>query len=317
MEVVWADLNSINEVDGRYWISQTKAERFKLSNGMKIKIVDGDEVCDAVVHRTNSEKSSDLWSVELIGDVELLGETEYKWLNIGISNGICTGEDLVVRSAAQRMIALGYDIDEIDRILVLNEEQKRRCRIIMKQMDEISKYLCLLLRHQPDKAELDMDEHGWVQVDQLISGVKRHSRYDIDRTMLENIVSADKKGRYRFDEEHNKIKCCQGHSIPWVEPELEYCEPPEFLYHGTTTKSLEAIEDSGAIKKMKRHAVHMQADINKAWQSAERWHQTPIVLKIDARKMSDDGYKFGVTENEVWCTEEVPVKYLIDRIYEK
>lgn len=317
MEVVWADLNSINEVDGRYWISQTNAEYFKLSDGMKIKIVDGDEVWDAVVHSTNSEKSSDLWSVELIGDAELLGETEYKWLNIGISNSMCTGEDLVVRSAAQRMIALGYDIDEIDRILILNEEQKRRCRIIMKQMDEISKYLCLLLRHQPEKAELDMDEHGWVQVDQLISGVKRHSRYDIDRAMLENIVSADKKGRYRFDEEHNKIKCCQGHSIPWVAPELEYCEPPEFLYHGTTTKALEAIEDSGAIKKMKRHAVHMQADINKAWQSAERWHQTPVVLKIDARKMSDDGYKFGVTENEVWCTEEVPAKYICDRIYDR
>jgi putative RNA 2'-phosphotransferase len=317
MEVVWADLNSINEVDGRYWISQTNAERFMLSDGMKIKIVDGDEVWDAVVHSTNSGKSSDLWSVELIGDAELLGETEYKWLNIGISNGICTGEDLVVRSAAQRMIALGYDIDEIDRILILNEEQKRRCRIIMKQMDEISKYLCLLLRHQPEKAELDMDEHGWVQVDQLINGVKCHSRYDIDRTMLENIVSADKKGRYRFDEEHNMIKCCQGHSILWVEPELEYCEPPEFLYHGTNTKALEAIEDSGAIKKMKRHAVHMQADINKAWQSAERWHQTPVVLKIDARKMSDDGYKFGVTENEVWCTEEVPVKYICDRIYDR
>ena len=30
-----------------------------------------------------------------------------------------------------------------------------------------------------------------------------------------------------------------------------------------------------------------------------------------------DGYEFGVTENEVWCTEEVPVKYICDRIYEK
>jgi putative RNA 2'-phosphotransferase len=106
-------------------------------------------------------------------------------------------------------------------------------------------------------------------------------------------------------------------SFSWVAPELEYCESPEFLYHGTTTKALEAIEDSGAIKKMKRHAVHMQADINKAWQSAERWHQTPVVLKIDARKMSDDGYKFGVTENEVWCTEEVPTKYISDRIYDR
>ena len=187
----------------------------------------------------------------------------------------------------------------------------------MKNMNELSKYLCLLLRHQPEKAELDMDVHGWVSVEQLICGLNAHSNYRLDRSMLEEIVSEDKKGRYRFDEKHEKIKCCQGHSISWVEPELTYCVPPEYLYHGTTTKAAELIEKSGAIKKMQRHAVHMQADINKAWQSAERWHLTPVVLKIDAGKMADDGFKFGVTENEVWCTDEVPVKYISDRIYEK
>ena len=42
-----------------------------------------------------------------------------------------------------------------------------------------------------------------------------------------------------------------------------------------------------------------------------------VVLKIAAAEMNNDGYKFGVTENEVWCTEEVPVKYICDRIYKK
>jgi len=60
MEIVWTDINSINEADGRYWISQTKAERFKLSDEMKIRIVDGDEICDAVVHTTDSDNCSDL-----------------------------------------------------------------------------------------------------------------------------------------------------------------------------------------------------------------------------------------------------------------
>ena len=184
-------------------------------------------------------------------------------------------------------------------------------------MDELSKFLCLLLRHQPEKAGLDMDGHGWVSVEQLISGVKKCSRYKLDRELLERIVAEDKKGRYLFDENHEKIKCCQGHSVPWVEPELVYCEPPEFLYHGTTTKALEAIEASGAISRMKRHAVHMQAEEAKAWQSAERWHKTPVVLKIAASEMAKDGYSFGVTENEVWCTEEVPVKYISDRLYTK
>lgn len=55
-------------------------------------------------------------------------------------------------------------------------------------MNELSKYLCLLLRHQPEKAELDMDEHGWVSVEQLIDGVNRHSSYKLDRELLEQIV---------------------------------------------------------------------------------------------------------------------------------
>lgn len=184
-------------------------------------------------------------------------------------------------------------------------------------MKELSKYLCLLLRHQPEKAELDMDEHGWVSVEQLISGVNSHSSYKLDHELLERIVSEDNKGRYRFDEARERIKCCQGHSVPWVEPELEYRDPPDFLYHGTTVMALEAIESSGAIKKMKRHAVHMQADIAKAWQSAERWHKTPVVLKIAASEMKRDGFVFGVSENGVWCTEEVPVKYICERIYHK
>ena len=160
-----------------------------------------------------------------------------------------------------------------------------------------------------------MDEHGWVSVEQLINGVNKHSNYKLDRELLEQIVVEDNKGRYRFDEKHEKIKCCQGHSVSWVEPDLNYCEPPEFLYHGTNTKALEAIEKSGALKKMKRHAVHMQVDINKSWKSAERWHKTPVVLVITASVMYKEGYKFGVTENDVWCTEEVPFKYICDRIH--
>ena len=56
------------------------------------------------------------------------------------------------------------------------------------KMDELSKYLCLLLRHQPEKAELDMDEHGLVSVEQLINGVNGHSNYKLDRELLEQIV---------------------------------------------------------------------------------------------------------------------------------
>lgn len=187
----------------------------------------------------------------------------------------------------------------------------------MAVSERLSVYLCFLLRHRPEEAGLEMDRHGWVSVSQLIRGVNDSGKFKLDRELLERIVAEDGKGRYRFNREHTQIKACQGHSIPWVEPELEQATPPEYLYHGTTTRALELIYQSGGISKMKRHAVHMQAEEAKAWQSARRWrNQRPVVLKLAARRMEADGFSFGVTENGVWCTESVPVAYLVEAIYE-
>ena len=180
---------------------------------------------------------------------------------------------------------------------------------------KLSVYLSMLLRHAPEEAGLSMDIHGWVSVEELIQGINQKGKYLIDLEKLERIVESDSKSRYRFSEDKLKIKACQGHSIPWVIPQIEYGEPPEFLYHGTTVEALEKIKDSGAISKMSRHAVHMQADISKAWESALRWRKKPVVLKIASGQYAQDGGVFGKTENEVWCTEQVPVKYLAEEIY--
>ena len=178
----------------------------------------------------------------------------------------------------------------------------------------ISIYISQLLRHKPEEIGLKMDEHGWVSVDELICGINKTGKYRIDREKLEEIVSRDSKGRFQFNENYCMIKACQGHTISWVEPEMEYMEPPAFLYHGTTMTAAEKIMISGEISKMKRHDVHMQADIEKAWQSAMRWHLAPVVLKIDAGKMYRLGFIFGKTENNVWCTDHVPVEFIVEKI---
>ena len=176
-------------------------------------------------------------------------------------------------------------------------------------MKKLSIYISYLLRHHPEDKNLDMDIHGWVNTNDLLQALH------IDFDTLHQIVLTDSKQRYKFNEDYSKIKACQGHSIPGIIPELTYKEVPEFLYHGTTQEALDLIYKSGHIDKMKRHAVHMQQDMNKAMQSAMRWkNKTPIILKIDARKMIEDGYRIGVSDNGVWCTETVPVQYIQDKI---
>jgi len=184
----------------------------------------------------------------------------------------------------------------------------------MSKSKQLSHHITALLRHSGPDVGLSMDSHGWVRVDELIAHINAGTRYSVTRESLEEIVRTDNKGRFRFDDAGMRIKACQGHTIPWVEPELTMLAPPEYLYHGTTQEAWSAIRESGSILRMQRHAVHMQAETDKAWQSALRWRKPAVVLRIDAARMHADGYEFGVSDNDVWCTERVPVEYVVEAI---
>ena len=113
----------------------------------------------------------------------------------------------------------------------------------------ISRYIALLLRHHPEKAGLCLDEHGWVEVEALIQGVRR--RYpEFNRAVLDEIVARDSKQRYAYNQDKTCIRANQGHSIP-VDVELKQALPPTILYHGTGEKYVESIQKVGLIPKSK------------------------------------------------------------------
>ncbi len=100
----------------------------------------------------------------------------------------------------------------------------------MKNNDsKISKYISLILRHKPEEIGLKLDEHGYLGVLDLIEGInKSYEGFSMDD--LERIVREDSKGRYSFNEDKNKIRANQGHSIK-VDLGLEEIKPPKVLYH--------------------------------------------------------------------------------------
>ena len=107
-------------------------------------------------------------------------------------------------------------------------------------LKEISKYMSLILRHKPDAIGISLDEHGWANVDELIEGIAKTQKFDMD--ILEEIVRTDEKQRYSFNEDKTKIRANQGHSVQ-VDVELEETEPPEELWHGTGEKFVSAIDE--------------------------------------------------------------------------
>lgn len=175
----------------------------------------------------------------------------------------------------------------------------------MGNLDKLSVFISLVLRHKPNAANIVLDEHGWANVEELLNGINETGR-KIDMDILEKIVATDNKQRYSFNQDKTLIRANQGHSIP-VDVELKEQEPPEFLYHGTATRFLDDIFDDG-LKSMSRLYVHLSKDIETALKVGKR-HGDPVVLEIYSGDMYKDGYKFYLSENGVWLTKKVDVKY--------
>ena len=171
-----------------------------------------------------------------------------------------------------------------------------------------SKFISMVLRHKPESIGISLDEHGWADVQELITGINAADKNaHLDMEMLEEIVRTDEKQRYSFNEEHTLIRANQGHSI-LVDVELEEVVPPAVLWHGTGEKYVESIDRQGLIPNGRLY-VHLSSDPETARKVGAR-HGKPILYRIDTAAMAADGYRFYLSVNKVWLTKEVPVKYL-------
>ena len=161
-----------------------------------------------------------------------------------------------------------------------------------------SQKLAFLLRHDINYA---FDEHGWRDIEDLIRN------YGYTMELLENIISTNNKQRYEFNEDRTMIRARQGHSIN-VDVELAEAIPPQVLYHGTSVNSLVSIMTKGLTPGKRLH-VHLSSDVEAA-QKVGRRHGELIVLRIDARRMENDGVKFFLSNNGVWLTDYVAPEYI-------
>ena len=176
----------------------------------------------------------------------------------------------------------------------------------MKREVEISKFLSLVLRHEPGKIGIILDENGWTDCEQLIKAAGRRGKKFSYETLVEIVRSSDKQ-RFALSEDGKRIRANQGHSVK-VDLALEPKTPPEFLYHGTVAKFIESIRGSG-LHKGERHHVHLSPDLKTATKVGER-RGKPVILTIRAAEMSAAGHPFYVSANGVWLTDVVPPEFI-------
>jgi putative RNA 2'-phosphotransferase len=171
---------------------------------------------------------------------------------------------------------------------------------------QISKTLSLWLRHRPDKAGLILTAAGWAEVDAVLVAFGREGS-DVSHEQLQEVVEQNDKQRFELSADGTMIRARQGHSIG-IQGDWPQATPPEHLYHGTIERFLASIMTDG-LKPMRRHHVHLSADVATAERVGER-RGSPVILRIAAERLAASGQAFYRTSNNVWLTAHVPLHFI-------
>ncbi len=173
-----------------------------------------------------------------------------------------------------------------------------------RKITKISKFLSFLLRHGASDFDLNPDEFGFVQVEDVLRILR--SRYGYFRLEdLESIVQTDAKQRYEIV--RDRIRARYGHSIE-VSSKVAAVEPPEYLYHGTAARNIPLILRDG-LRPMRRRFVHLSLNRDDAVEVGKRHSEKASIIRVRARSAWESGIEF-FRESDIFMSRGIPPEFI-------
>lgn len=176
------------------------------------------------------------------------------------------------------------------------------------EAEAISRLASHALRHAPADYGLQLDEQGWVSVDELIAALRKQGSEwsSISRLDLEAMIETSAKQRHEIS--GNRIRAIYGHSVS-TEIIRVAATPPHVLFHGTSPRAWDAIQRDG-LRPMQRQQVHLSSDIATAIAVGKRRANPPIILVVNAHDALQAGCRFWLGNDTVWLADFVAAKHI-------
>ena len=74
-----------------------------------------------------------------------------------------------------------------------------------KRVKHLSKFLSLVLRHEPEKIGLTLDNEGWADVAELLEKINKKGPH-LDFATLQIVVDTNDKKRFAFNDNKTRIR---------------------------------------------------------------------------------------------------------------
>lgn len=167
-------------------------------------------------------------------------------------------------------------------------------------IERITRSLAYMLRHQPEAFDLELDAHGFSDLDDVVHALNERLGEPIEEEDVREAVQSGDRPRYQI--EGDRIRALYGHSIP-VEPGPS-SKPPEFLYVAIPASELERARRFG-LRGGRRRFLHLAITKEDAAESGRRASRSYAILLIHALDAWEEGVSF-FDRVALWLAEEVP-----------
>ena len=171
-------------------------------------------------------------------------------------------------------------------------------------IERITRSLAYMLRHQPEKFDLDLDEDGFGELSEVVRAVGDRLAEPVE---AQDVVAAVEAGdRPRYEIKGSRIRALYGHSIE-VRPG-EPAQPPEFLYVGIDARDLDRAKQFG-LRGGRRRFLHLALSADDAREAGRRAAREYAILQVFALDAWEEGVNFYDRKTLYLC-EQIPTKHL-------
>ncbi len=177
-----------------------------------------------------------------------------------------------------------------------------------RELNHLGRTMAGVLRHFPQRYGLEMDEHGWVDLRDLVTAIQiRHKKFKFLKPHhIIALTQTDPKGRYQFEE--GRVRATYAHSIE-LDLDLPTEDIPPILYYPTTEEECNLLLEIG-LRPADRQWVHVSDTLESATEAGQVRTPHPVILQVDAEKAREEGVVIKKAGKYVYITKEIPAEYL-------
>jgi len=177
-----------------------------------------------------------------------------------------------------------------------------------RELNSLSRMMAGTLRHFPDRFDLAMDDHGWVNLYDMVDAFRdaRDDLHWLRPRHIQAVVESDEKGRYEVD--GDMIRATYAHSVD-IRLDLPTDDIPDLLYYPCTAEEAPQLMADG-LRPTDRRYVHLSKSYRNAWEAGSGRIDAPTILEVDVRAAEKDGIEVMHAASTVYLVDEVPSKYL-------